>query len=524
MPEKTSCSEKLSSAINFYLENSEKIQKENSQIRHVLRTIKAPEHTVHPLRMRLWSQAATTCTPGLGELEDQYKKWFSDCELNLASAKDSLEDLERIQGRITDLWLRAGTFSPTRDADPLVALKAAQNSLKQGQITENITSYLHTMALLIYSSRKALEYLACMFSLWVDIGKTQCRQLFRELDTRREVLSCSLALCYAQRTWNALMNCPWTVACAIHLLAEHSAQQKGMEDAGNDNEEDDIRVLSGNPARPPNSAAVFAAVDRISLQRMLEGCFRLTIMRRENTQLVAVVKPFTGGGSQNHKRSVTVDFVSDVSGRGIKEADVFQMIREYWKREASSNPDKSSRPGFQLLSELADTSELSDSHLHTDFGQPKAHCECILAQHWMAKRQLTNQAFPLIGVSNYACRTCNTFLREVVRHTRKQQADFGPEFLICEALKRMIPGRTDVYRLCTVPEQSPMQIKKAVADLLLSEVEDELCFNQGLMAVLKWKLSRACGEDIDSDIDSDIDFDIDFDMDRDIDFGMDKDI
>lgn len=508
MPEKTTHSKELSSAINFYLENSGKIQKEHAQIRHVLRTIKTPEHTVHPLRMRLWSQAATTCTTGLSELEDQYKKWFSDCELNLASAKDILEDLERIQGRITDLWLRTGTFPPTRDADPLVALEAAQNSLKQGQTTENITSYLQTMALLIYSSRKALEYLACMFSLWVDIGKTQCGELFRELDTRREVLSCSLALCYAQRTWNALMSCPWTVACAIHLLAEHNANEKRMEDAGKDDEEDNIRVLSGHPARPPKSAAVFAAVDRRSLQRMLEGCFRLTVVRREINQLVAVVKPFIGGESQSNKRSVTIDFVSDMSGHGIKEADVVQMIREYWKREASSNTYEYARPGFQLLSELADTSELSDNHLHMDFGQPKAHCESVLAQHWMAKRQLTNQAFPLIGVSNYACRTCNTFLREVVRHTRKQQEDFGPEFLIRDALERMIPGRTDAYRLCMVPEQSPTQIKKAVADSLLSEVKEKLHLNQ----VLKWKLRRAHGEDSDSDTDSDFDMGIDSDI------------
>lgn len=509
MPEKTSCSKKLSPAINFYLENSEKIQKEHSQIRYVLRTIKSPEHTAHPLRMRLWSQAATTCIPGLSELEDQCKKWFSDCELNLASARDSLEDLERIQGRISDLWLRKGTFSPTCDADPLVALKAAQNSLKQGQTTENITSYLHTMALLVYSSRKALEYLACMFSLWVDIGKTQHGELFRELNTRREVLSCSLALCYAQRTWNALMKCPWTVTCAIHLLAEHNAKQERMEYAVSDNEEDNIRVLSGNPARPRKSAGVFTAVDSRRLQRMLEGCFRLTVMRRENTQLVAVVKPFIGDGSQKHKRSVTIDFVSEMGGHGIKEEDVVQIIREYWKREASSNTYKSTRPGFQLLSELADTSsELSDKYLNMDFGQPKVHCECILAQHWMANRQLTNQAFPLIGVSNYTCRTCNTFLREVVRHTREQRADFGPEFLTCDALERMIPGRTDVYRLCMVPEQSPTQIKKAVSDSLLSEVKGKLCLNQGLMAVLKWKLSRARGEGIDQDTDSDIDSDI----------------
>jgi hypothetical protein len=172
MPKKTGHSKKLQFAIDFYRQNLGKIQNEHAQILLVLRAIESPKYT-------------TTCTPELSQLE-----------LNVAPAKDSLDDLKQIEDLISDLWLRTGATSPTPDADPRVV---------QRPTTENITSYLHTMALLIYSSRTALEYLARMFSLWVHISKTHRGDLFREMDTRQEVLWCSLALCYEQQTWNALM-------------------------------------------------------------------------------------------------------------------------------------------------------------------------------------------------------------------------------------------------------------------------------------------------------------------------------
>ena len=192
MPKKTGHSKKLQFAIDFYHQNLGKIQDEHAQILLVLRAIEPPKYT-------------TTCTPELSQLEYQHEKWFSDCKLNVAPAKDSLDGLKQIEDLISDLWLRTGATSPTPDADPRVALEAAQNSLAQRPTTENITSYPHTMALLIYSSRKALEYLARMFSLWVHIGKTHRGDLFRETNTKQEVLWCSLALCYEQQTWNALM-------------------------------------------------------------------------------------------------------------------------------------------------------------------------------------------------------------------------------------------------------------------------------------------------------------------------------
>ncbi|POS76662.1 hypothetical protein DHEL01_v204950 [Diaporthe helianthi] len=515
MPQKARRSKQLESAIGFYWENLDKIQKEHLPILQVLRAIEIPVYTVNPLRMRLWSQSATTtgqsCTPELSELEYLHKKWFSDCELNMAPAKDCLEDLKGIQYRVACLWLRAGANSPTPDEDPHVALEAAQSFLEREPTTENITSYLHTMALLVYSSRKTLEYIARMLSLWVQISKTHGGDLSTEQDAREQVLWCSKALCYEQQTWHLLMSCPWTVACALHLLTDDTPEPRmhhctdsvptkpeGMQDAESDDDESKVRIVRGKAAWPQEFTAVIAAIGNPMVQRMLGGCFRLDASRRESEQLLMAVRPFINDEDQSQKRSVHINLVSNMSRNEIKESDVIQMIQEYWKNQASSNTDRSAKKGFKLLSELADTSALSDNHLFMNLNRPKAHPECIIAQDWTAKRHVTNQLFPYIGVSRHVCQTGNSFLWAVLQHTDKHPTAYTKNFTMYDAWRRMIPGTRDAYHLCMVPEQSPIPVKRRVADELLAQMRRRLNSDR-TVALLKAQLRTARGEEIGSD-------------------------
>lgn len=512
VPKRTGRSRReLKSAIDFYRKHSGLIQDEHSKILHALQSVEYSEHTVHPLRLHLWSHPASPCTPSLDELEDRHKKWFSVCKLDMASAKESLDELKQIQDRVSDLWLRTGATLPTRDADQRVALEATQTALKHMLSRKDITTYLHTMALLIYSSRKALEYSAHLLSLWVHVGKTHPGDIFREMDTRQQVLWSAFALSYDQQTWNLLMACPWTVACALHLLAVDApnpltnrrsgsvpTNSEAMECTESDGGERNIRVLSGDPARPPTSDAVFAAVGSALAQRMLEGCFRLSVVRSENSRLVEAVWPFKNVEGQDHKRSLHINFVSDTSGHGIEEPDVIEMIRDYWKKKASSNNDCWLDEGFEALSKLADTSELSDNHLHMSLGRPKAHCECILAQHWVARRHLTNQVIPLIGTSSHVCTTCITFLRAVLDYADNQSEAHGGGSTTWDDLERVVPGRRYAFRLCMVPKQSPIQVKKRVANELAAQLKRKLK-SGWMIALLEKTLRTARGEDVGSD-------------------------
>lgn len=503
MPEWTGHSEKLQSTIDFYREHSAQIQKEHSRILFALHTIEYALYTVHPLRICLWSQVdGTTFTPELSQLQDQHEKWFSDCDIDMTAARDSFDELAQVHERVYDLWLTTGGTPTALGADPYDALEAAQDALEQSQTTEKITSYLYTMALMIHSSRKALEHLIHMFSLWVEIGETHNGHVLDELDTRMEITWCSMALYSAQTTWNELMKCPWTVACALHLLAEDPnaptpptnhrkermpAEGKHVEDT---QDKDIMQVLNSDPARPPRAAPVFAAVDNKLVQEMLEGCFRLDAVMRRQNEAHGVLQAFTVGkaDSENDERFVHISFVSDNDGQRIDETDVIEMIREYWKSQASANTDTRAQKGFDILSELAGTSELSQHHLHMNLGRPKVHCECVLAQHWMGKPQRANQAFPVIGLSRHACGTCKLFLEAVLEHVCEQPAHY---------MKRVIPGARDAFCLCMVPEQSPPMVKKAVADRLLHKLRMRLRDDE-LTTFLEGQLDAARGDAVGS--------------------------
>lgn len=509
MPKWTGHSEKLQSTIDFYRKNSVQIQREHSRILYAFHTIEFAIYTVHPLRICLWSQdggpdCRTTLTPHLSKLEDQHEKWFSDCDIDVTAARDSFEELSQIHDRVSDLWLTTDGTPTSVNADPYDALEAAQDELEWSQTTENITSYLYTMALMILSSRKALEHLVDMFSLWVEMGETHSGHLLEEFDTRLEITWCSMALYSAQITWNELMKCPWTVACALHLLAEgpntpepptnrHQecvpAEGKDVED-GDKNENEIMQVLNSDPARPPRFASVFAAVDNTQVRDMLEGCFRLGAVVRRQNEAHAVIEAFTGGkaDSESDERLVHISFVSDKDNHRIDKTDVIEIIREYWKKEASANTDTGAQKAFDILSELADTSELSQHHLHMNLGHPKVHCECVLAQHWMGKSQRKNQAFPVIGVSRYACGTCKLFLEAVLEHVCKTSV---------RAMKRVIPGARDAFCLCMVPEQSPPEVKKAVADALLRKLRTQLRDDK-IASFLEGQLDAARGDAVDS--------------------------
>ncbi|KAG6360183.1 hypothetical protein INS49_011239 [Diaporthe citri] len=483
MPKWTGHSEKLQSTIDFYREHSAQIQKEHPRILFALHTIEYALYTVHPLRFCLWSQVGGTfLAPELNKLEDQHEKWFSDCAIDATPAQVSLDELSQICDRVSDLWLATGG-TPTRvDADPHDALEAAQETLEQGQTTENITSYFYTMALMIHSSRKALEHLVHMFSLWVEIGETHNGHVLDELDTRVEITWCSMALYSAQITWNELMKCPWTVACALHLLAEDPdtpapptnggqgrvpEDRMDVEDVEGEDEGDIYQALNSDPARPPRFSSVFVAVDNTQVRDMLEGCFRLDAVMRRQNEAHGVIEAFTVGkaDSESDEKPVHISFISDKDNHQIDKTDVIEIIREYWKKEASANTDTRAQKGFDILSELADTSELSQHHLQMNLGRPRVHCECVLAQHWIARPRRANQAFPVIGVSSYACGTCKLFMEAVLEHVCEQAA---------RCMKRMIPGARDAFCLCMVPEQSPPEVKKAVADALLHKLRTQL--------------------------------------------------
>lgn len=509
MPEKTGSSEKLQSAIDFYRENSDRIQKEHRRILVALRTIEYAWYTVNPLRICFWSQhGTTTLIPGLSKLEDQHEKWFSDCEIDVTAAQDSLDELNQIYERISDLWLTTGATFTDLDPDPYAALEAAQNSLEQNQTTENITSYLYTMSLIIYSSRKALQHLTHMFSLWVRIGETYNEDALRKTDTRLEYTWCSMALYSAQVTWNELMRCPWTVSCALHLLAEDAntpkppsnvrqerppAERKDAGDAEDKYEGDILQTLNSDPARPPRFASVFAAVGNTLVRDMLEGCFRLDAAMRQQYEAQGLIRAFTRGktGSQSDQKPVHIIFASDQGKHQIDETDVIQIIREHWKKEASSNTDPRAQKGLDMLSELADTPELLQHHLHMNLDRPKVHCECIIAQRWIDKPQRKHQAFPVMGLSCYACGTCKLFMEAVLEHVCEQPA---------RHLKRMIPGAREAFSLCMVPEESPPDVKKAVADALLRKMRAQLRDDK-VTTFLEQQLNAVRGSDDDSNSD-----------------------
>lgn len=62
----------------------------------------------------------------------------------------------------------------------------------------------------------------------------------------------------------------------------------------------------------------------------------------------------------------------------------------------------------------------------------------------------------------------------------------------------MIPGTKDAYRLCMVPEQSPTEVKKSVANGLSSELSRQLR-DYRIRTLLKDRVRAARGKDIDSD-------------------------
>lgn len=444
--------------VSLYLRNSNQIQKEHPRILSALRTIEYASYTVHPLRTCLWSQHGTPIlAPELSKLEEQHEKLFSDCDINATPARESLNELSQIEDHVSDLWLTTSETPTNYRADPHDALEAAQNSLKESQTTEKITSYMYTMALLVHSSRKALEHLLHMFSLWAEIGEIHSGDFLREMDTRAEVISCSTAICNAQNTWNELMKCPWTVACALHLITDPYADPKDVEEAEDKDKGDILQVLNNDRVATKEFASVLAAVGICSVQSMLKSCFKLDSVMRQQTEAHAIITAFTGGmaDSQSDKKPVHITFASDQGKQRIDKTDVVQIIREYWKEEALRNNDTRAQRGFDILSALADTPELLQHHLHMNLDTPKVHPECILAQHWIDNPQRIKQTFPAIGISRYACGTCTLFLQAVSKDV-------------------LITGTKDAFCVCMVPEKSHPNVKEEVANQLLYRLRMQL--------------------------------------------------
>lgn len=474
MPNKTEHEHNLDDMLDFYRENSNQIRKENTRILTALRTIEYALHTVHPLRMCLWSQDGTSIlAPELSRLEEQHEKWFSDCEINVTAARERLNELSQIEDHVSDLWLTTSETPTNNRADPHGALKATQKSLKKSQSEEKITSYVYTMALLVHSSRKALEYLLEMFSLWADIGETHSGDLSREIDTRAEVILCSMALYNAQNTWNKLMKCPWTVACALHLLQGNPYARKPRTNPKNVEETEDqgkaniLDVLNDDQAMTEKFASVSAEIYSFRVQEMLKSCFKLDSVMRQQNEAHAVITAFTGGmaDNQSDEKLLRIRFVSDQGKHRIDKTDVVQIIREYWKEEALLNTDERAQWGFDSLSALADTPELLQHHLHMNLDSPKVHPECILAQHLVDNPQRIKEAIPAIGLSRYACGTCKMFLQAILEQVCEQSPLL---------MWQMITGTKDAFCVCMVPEQSLPNVKEQVANQLARELRMQL--------------------------------------------------
>lgn len=324
----------------FYRRNSDQIQKEHPRILSALRTIEYASYTVHPLRTCLWSQHGTPIlAPELSKLEEQHEKWFSDCDINVAPARESLNELSQIEDHVSDLWLTTSETPANYRADPHDALEAARSSLKQNQTTEKITSYVYTMALLV-SSRKALEHLLHMFSLWAEIDETHNGDLLREKDTRAEVMSCSMAIYNAQNTWSELMKCPWTVACALHLLRDPYARipptnPKDVEEAEDKDKGDIVQVLNNERVMTKGFASVLAVVDICNVQDMLKGCFKLDSAMRQQNRAHAVITAFTGGMADNQSDK---DFCA--SNLSPIRANAGSTKRTWFKSSASTGTKK----------------------------------------------------------------------------------------------------------------------------------------------------------------------------------------
>lgn len=121
-------------------------------------------------------------------------------------------------------------------------------------------------------------------------------------------------------------------------------------------------------------------------------------------------------------------------------------------------------------------------------GIPKAHCECVVVQDWISRRNSSLPpivSLPSIGASQSVCGTCSYFLEAVFEHVYKQSWEDRDRLM-----DRMVPGRSYAFWPCTVPEQSPELVKKAVAEMLLRKLSGQLTANR-VQDFLQRQLRRA---------------------------------
>lgn len=123
------------------------------------------------------------------------------------------------------------------------------------------------------------------------------------MDTRVELTMCSMALYSAQITWNELMKCPWTLACALYLREGDADSPKPTPDRRQEcvpavskdadkDKSDTLQVLNIDRGRPKKFAPVFAAIDRIPVQDMLESSIKLDSVMRRQKEAHAVITAF----------------------------------------------------------------------------------------------------------------------------------------------------------------------------------------------------------------------------------------
>ncbi|KAL1845536.1 hypothetical protein Daus18300_014511 [Diaporthe australafricana] len=480
--------------MDFYHWNRDSIRKEFGGILGACKKIGLHLHTVHPLRKHLGGaiEPGKHVTPDIDWLKQAAETRFGDCKISICQAESILGLLRSAEfvRLVDDLWLTGEKPSSNSGIDPLEALRKKQQSLDESPTYSEDTetskgnedtethNYLGAMAILIYSSWKSLEYLTELFSLWVDIARNHSGVVLEDHKVQIQVLSCSRALLNAQVTWNTLMGCPWTVAWALHLLCSYTTPSHPQVDAEDVNETDDGYATDLETTRPAKFARVFYELDHFPIRRLLEECFRLDAVIRRQWEAQEEFVP-SGG---NRARKVDISLASNRGPVRVEQSDLMQNIRNYWKTQAASNPDDEVREAFDILLQLPASSE---QNLGMRLGIPKAHCECIVVQDWVSKR---NRALPAIGASRPVCGTCEYFLGAVFQHVYKQ--------VPCSHLmKRMVPGTGNAFRLCTVPEQSPILVKQAVAERLLGELSRQLTSNR-VWKCLRKKLEGARGSGV----------------------------
>ncbi|KAL1863964.1 hypothetical protein Daus18300_007929 [Diaporthe australafricana] len=468
-------------AVTFYITNLKAIKdnakKEDKNIDTAMDIIKSAEHSVHPLWRSVHGDDTETVTPTIDDCRghfqtNQWEERLSE-QFNraLKSADRCAKELKAITKEVRGLRSPENKTIPDRpqlDLHGNVRSKLA--ALFTALVHKDQTrcmNYLRWMAILIYSTMKSIQFLTHVIDAWTIVlgGSSQVNECPPR--AMMHALQCSKALFGLQRVLNHILRAPWTVACALHLLRVRPKKASGGrkrstpgDDSGDKHtvdEKDELNDADIESSRPSKHVEVFRAVKNKTVRSLLENSFRVDAIHRRHLGAQAIINKFWPGG-----KILDIEFVSNRGGRRIQKEALRQTIREYWRQNAECEPREDAREGLGLLLRLSELPQFNENDIGLDLSIPKAHCECMLAQHWFST-EFSRYTTPAIGVSRNACGTCTLFFKAV----RNQMCPETP-------LEEMIPGTRDAFWPCMIPEKTPEKIKREVSDGLREKLMEQL--------------------------------------------------